>query len=140
MASSFGYFPDEDENKKILHEAFRLLMPDGTLLLDLPDRDFAIYNFKAVSSHRVNNDLSVGRSRELADDIIYSRERLYSEKKGCIRDTTYCIRLYSNEKITDLLSSAGFSSITCRKDFMCRESEGDYGCMTNRMVVTAKKP
>jgi hypothetical protein len=35
--------------------------------------------------------------------------------------------------------SAGFSSVICQENFMNREAEGDYGCMTNRMLVTAKK-
>ena len=139
MASSFGYFANEDENKKILNEAFRLLMPKGTLLLDLPDRDYVLRNFKPLSCHQVNEDITVSRERELGDDIIYSRERVTSEKRGCISDRTYCTRLYSPQKISDLMYSAGFSSITCQKDFMSREAEGDYGCMTNRMVVTANK-
>jgi D-alanine-D-alanine ligase len=140
MASSFGYFPDEDENKKILGEAFRLLMSQGTLLLDLPDRDHAMKNFKPASSHRVNGDLTVNRTRQLGDDIIYSREALISEREGCIRESTYCIRLYSPDRIADLLTSTGFSSPSFKSDFMCREHDGDFGCMTNRMVVTAKKP
>ena len=37
MASSFGYFVDEGEDRKILEEIFRLLMPKGLLLLDLPN-------------------------------------------------------------------------------------------------------
>jgi len=139
MASSFGYFIDEDENKKILNEAFRLLMPKGTLLLDLPDRDYVLQNFTPFSRHKVNEDITVSRERELGDDIIYSREVIMSVEKGCIRDRTYCTCLYSPEIISDLLYSAGFSSITCKKDFMNREAEGDYGCMTNRMSVTAKK-
>jgi len=139
MASSFGYFVDEDENKKILNEAFRLLTPQGTLLLDLPDRDYVLQNFTPFSCHRVNEDITVNREKELGDDIIYSREVVTSVEKGCIRDRTYCTRLYSPEKISDLLYSAGFSSITCQKDFMNRQTEGDYGCMTNRIVVTAIK-
>jgi len=139
MASSFGYFIDEDENKKILKEAFRLLMPKGTLLLDLPDRDYVLQNCNPFSCHRVNEDITVSRERELGDDIIYSRETVTSEKKGCIRNRTYCTRLYSPGKISDLMYSVGFSSITCKKDFMSRGTEGDYGCMTNRMIVTAKK-
>ena len=71
--------------------------------------------------------------------ITYSREVVTSTKKGCIRDRTYCTRLYSPGKISNLLQSAGFSSITCQKDFMNRKAEGDYGYMTNRMVVTAIK-
>jgi D-alanine-D-alanine ligase len=139
MASSFGYFIDEDENKKVLNETFRLLMHKGTLLLDLPNRDYVIQNFKPFSSHRINEDISVNRTRELADDIIYGRETVTSEKKGCIRDRTYCTRLYSLDKISELIHSAGFSSIICKKDFMNRAAEGDYGCMTNRMIITAKK-
>ena len=139
MASSFGYFVDEDENKKILNESFRLLIPRGTLLLDLPDRDYVLQNHTPFSCHKVNEDITVNRKRELGDDIIYSREVVLSLGKGCIRDRTYCTRLYSPGKISDLLYSAGFSSITCQKDFMNRKAEGDYGCMTNRMVVTAIK-
>ena len=54
MASSFGYFVSENENIKILDEAFRLLMPKGTLLLDLPDRDYVLQSFKPFSCHKVN--------------------------------------------------------------------------------------
>jgi len=139
MASSFGYFVNEDENKKIFDEAFRLLMPEGTLLLDIPDRDYVRQNFNPFSRHKVNEGITVSRERELRDDIIYSRETVMSEKGGCIRDSTYCTRLYSPGKITDLMYSAGFSSVICRRDFMNREAEGDYGCMTNRVLVTAKK-
>ena len=139
MASSFGYFADEEENIKILNEAFRLLMPRGTLLLDLPDRDYVLKNFKPFSCHRVNEDITVSRERELGDDIIYSRETVMSQKEGCIRNSTYCTRLYRPEKISALLYAAAFSSTACKRDFMNRKSEGDYGCMTNRMIVTAKK-
>ena len=139
MASSFGYFADEEENMKILNEASRLLTPRGTLLLDLPDRDYVLKNFKPFSGHRVNEDITVSRERELGDDIIYTRETVASEKKGCIRNRAYCTRLYRPEKILGLLCAAGFSSATCQKGFMNRKSEGDYGCMTNRMIVTAKK-
>jgi D-alanine-D-alanine ligase len=139
MASSFGYFADEEENIKVLNEAFRLLTPKGTLLLDLPDRDYVLQNFKPFSCHKVNEDIAVSRERELGDDIIYSRETVMSQKEGCIRNSAYCTCLYSPEKISGLLYAAGFASTTCQRDFMNRKSEGDYGCMTNRMIVTAKK-
>jgi D-alanine-D-alanine ligase len=137
MASSFGYFSNEAENKKILEEAFRLLKSGGTLLLDLPDRDYLLQNFKSSSSHDVNEDITVVREKELGDDIIYSRERVFSKRKGCIRDRTYCTRLYSPETIYALMHSAGFLAITCLSNFMNRAAIGDFGCMTNRMIVTA---
>jgi D-alanine-D-alanine ligase len=139
MASSFGYFSKEKENQKILAEVFRILMPGGTVLLDLPNREYVLKNFKSSSSHKVNNDISAIRVRELGEDIIYSRETVISQSRGQIRENTYCTSLYSPEKISDLLYTAGFTSVTCNMDFMSRESEADYGCMTNRMIVIAKK-
>ncbi len=139
MASSFGYFVDEGENEKILREVFRLLQPKGTFLLDLPDKDYILNNFKTFSSHKVNEDITVNRERELGENIVCSRETVLSEKKGHIRTKTYCTRLYSPQKISDLLSSVGFSHINCENDFMNRGARGDFGCMTNRMIVTAKR-
>jgi ubiquinone/menaquinone biosynthesis C-methylase UbiE len=139
MASSFGYFINEPENNKILDEAFRLLQPNGTLLLDLPNRDYVLTNFKPTSSHQINDDILVSRERELGDDIIFSRETVTSAQHGHIRTKTYCTRLYRPEKISALLSRVGFSKITCERDFMNRGTIGDFGCMTNRMIVTAKR-
>ncbi|MFC1915550.1 class I SAM-dependent methyltransferase [Chloroflexota bacterium] len=139
MASSFGYFIDENENRKILSEAYRLLMPGGIFFLDLPDRDFVLQNFKPFASREVNKDITVTRERELRDNIIYSREKVLSKKDGCIRDRTYCTRLYTPEKITELMHSAGFSSVSCRSNFMNRSEQGDFGCMTNRIIIRAKR-
>lgn len=139
MASSFGYFIDEGENEKILQESFRLLQPGGTLLLDIANRDYILNNFKAFSSHKVNEDIMVQRERELGNDIVFARESVFSEKNGPIRTKTYCTRLYSPKKIKDLLTLAGLQSINFLTDFMNRKTDGDFGCLTNRMIVTARK-
>ena len=139
MASSFGYFAGDEENRKIIIEAFRMLMPGGKLLLDLPNREYVLQNFKSTSRHRVNDDVYVRREREMEDDVVYSREIVMSAKRGCIRDQRYLTRLYSPAKISNMIYSADFSSVTCEKDFMSRDGKGDYGSMTNRMIVTAKK-
>ncbi|MDZ7330624.1 MAG: class I SAM-dependent methyltransferase [candidate division KSB1 bacterium] len=140
MASSFGYFIDEGENLKILQEAYRLLQPKGTLLLDLINRDYMLKRFKPFSVHQVNEDITVQRERVLGDDIIFSKETVISATKGHIRTKTYCTRLYSPQKISTLLFSAGFSSVECISDFMDRDANGDFGCLTNRMIILAKKP
>jgi D-alanine-D-alanine ligase len=139
MASSFGYFIDEWQNERILREAYRILMPEGTFLLDLPDRDYILENLAPQSWHEAENRIVVCRGRTIEDDIIYSRELVISKDKGLIRDMSYCTRLYSDEKIADMLKSAGFSLISIEKNFKKRDTCGDYGCMTNRMVVFAGK-
>lgn len=139
MASSFGYFEKEEENRKILEEAFRLLAPQGKLLLNLPDRDFALQSFRPDSVHKVNDDITVRRTRELGDNIIYSREVVLHRKRGYLRDSTYCTRLYSSNMISKLMKLSGFSSVICYSNFMNRQTLGDFGCMTNRMIVIGKK-
>lgn len=137
MGSSFGYFMDEDENARILIEACRLLRPGGAMLLDLPDMDYVINNFRTSSTHSVDSDVTVRRARELEEDVIISCETVSSASKGLIREITYCTRLYGAEKIERMLKEAGFGQVSCHKEFMRRE--GDFGTMTNRMVVMAVK-
>ena len=139
MGSSFGYFVQEEENQKILSETFRLLLPAGLLILDLPDPDYVLRKFKPYTRHKVREDIEVTRTRNLGHNIIFCREKVYSASMGIIREKTYCTRLYTPEKITSLLRNAGFSNISCKRDFMQRESEGDYGTMTNRMIVKGER-
>jgi D-alanine-D-alanine ligase len=139
MASSFGYFVDEDQNEEILREAFRLLMPKGSLLLDLPNRDHVLNHFAPQSWHEANEEIIVCRNKSLDEDIIYGREMVISKRKGLIRDVTYCTRLYSPEKITVMLKSTGFDAISIQKDFVSHEDKLDYGLMTNRTIVIAHK-
>ena len=139
LGSSFGYFEDEKENQKILDEAFRLLSQGGELFLDLPDRDFVLEQFKPIVSHSVGDDIEVTRARSYQDNIIYCRETVSSRTRGCIRDRTYCTRLYGPDSISARLKAAGFTHVLFKKDFMCRESEGDFGTMTSRMIVRAQK-
>jgi D-alanine-D-alanine ligase len=139
MANSFGYFIDEKEDEKTVREAFRLLMSGGSFLLDLTNREYVLRNFSPQSWHEANEDIVVCRQRTLDKDIILSREVVISKIKGLIRDEKYCTRLYSPEKISGLLRSVGFSSITIQKDFVSHRKKGDYGCMTNRMIVIAQR-
>jgi D-alanine-D-alanine ligase len=139
IANSFGYFVDEGENEKILREAFRLLMPKGSLCLDLPHKEHVLRNFTPQSWHEANEEIVVCRQRKLDEDVVYGREMVISKMKGVLRDSTYCTRLYSPEKIKKLLGSAGFPSVAIQKDFVSHGKKGDYGLMTNRMIVIADK-
>ncbi len=139
MASSLGYLADEVDDDKILCEAFRLLMPKGSLLLDLPYREFVLENFTPLSWHEADDDIVVCRKRSPDKDTIFCREMVISKSKGLIRDETYCTRLFSKEKITKMLLSAGFSSVDIQVDYVSHDKRGDYGCMNSRMIVIARK-
>ncbi len=139
LGSSFGYFVEDHENRRILAEAARILDDGGRLLLDLPDADFVVKNFCPETTHEVDGDISVQRRRELGEGVICCRERVFSERGGLVRENTYCTRLYGKEEISGLLKEAGFSDIGFLSDFMRRDAQGDFGTMTNRMVTMARR-
>ena len=139
MGSSFGYFTQDNENLKILDEAFRLLTQEGSILLDLPDKDYVIKSFKPSAWHQPNEHIKVLRERRLEKGVIYCREKVMAASGDIIRDNLYCMRLYTREEMQDMLHAGGFSDVRFKVDFMPREDVGDYGCMTNRMLVLAKK-
>ncbi|MBW1941945.1 MAG: class I SAM-dependent methyltransferase [Deltaproteobacteria bacterium] len=139
MASSLGYFKDDLQNEAILHEACRVLLAGGTILLDLPSQEFVLDHFSPQSWHETEGGIVICRQRRVEGDIICGREMVISKKEGLIRDADYCTRLYSEERIREMLISAGFDSVSVQEDFVSHEKEGDYGLMNNRMITIARK-
>ena len=139
MASSLGYFEDDLQNEAILHEACRVLVAGGAILLDLPSQEFVLDHFSPQSWHEAEGGIVICRQRRVEGDIICGREMVISKKEGLIRDADYCTRLYSGERIREMLISAGFDSVSVREDFVSHEKEGDYGLMNNRMITIARK-
>ncbi len=137
MANSFGYFPDDSDNLQILCEAYRLCRPGGTLLLDLLDSGYVVEKFRASSVHQATEDITVNRERELTENLIRVRETVVSGAKGLLREGTYCERLFRKDEIEGLLKQAGFGQICFKTDFSSHENPGDYGFMTQRVIVTA---
>lgn len=139
MANSFGYFPEEKHNFKILKEIYRLLKKNGRALLDLTDPDYLRKNLKSVSWHNADKDTVVCRVRQLEKDLIKAREIVISRKSGLLRDGFYCERIYPRKKLISLLKNAGFKNISIKKGVSLHGKKQDYGFLTSRMFVTAIK-
>jgi len=140
MANSFGYFPSERENIKILREIYRLLKKGGRLLIDLADPGYLKKNLKPISWHEANSDIIVCRQRQLKGELITAREIVISKKKGLVKDDCYCEQIYDQGKITRALRKAGFKNISLKKNVSLHKNKKDYGFLTSRMFVTAVKP
>lgn len=139
MANSFGYFPDERENLRVLKEIRRLLQRGGKVLLDLTDPDYARQHLKPLSWHQADKDIIVCRKRKLRGDIIKAREIVVSKKRGLLRDGFYCERIYNEDKIARLLKAAGFKNLSIKKNLALHKKKKDYGLMSSRMFVTTVK-
>jgi len=141
MGNSFCCFIDAADNRQVLAEVARVLMPGGCFLLDLIDRDAALGHFCPESWHEATDDIVVCWKRELAQDVIRVRELVLSKATGVLRDRAYAERLYSPKCIRRLLMQAGFRDIVIQRDAFVYDPDHDtdYGLATNRMLVTAIK-
>ena len=141
MANSFGYFVDEQDDRRLLAEVSRVLKPGGRFLLDLFDTTFIRDHFRTESWHETTEDVLVCWKRELTDDVIRVRELVISKTRGLLRDRTYAERLYTQERLQALLSEAGLARIEVQPDAFVWYTENgtDYGNATHRMLITARK-
>lgn len=140
LGNSLGYIMESDADLKILEESRRLLKPKGWLLLDVSNGKAARTKLVPQTWHEIGGDTVVCRQRELTNGRICAREMVLNKKKGLVRDRTYCIQLYDEEKLADLLFHAGFTDVSVHSDMAVMNPTVDVGCMNHRLVTVARKP
>ncbi len=143
MGNSFGYFANESDDSKVLGAIGKCLRNTGTLLLDLTEGDWIRENFEARSWEWIDQNQLVCRERSLSaeKDRLISREVIVSDEKGVLADQLYAERLYSREKITEVLDRAGYRNIRYHGTIESLSDRGqDLGMMARRMILTATAP
>ena len=141
LGNSIGYFETMQDDMRVLTEVLRVLKPWGRILLDVADGAFLRHNFQPRSWEWINNNLFVCRERSLSvdDQRLVSREVVTHVDKGVIADQFYAERLYTEESMSNLLKTSGFSSIECHGTIKSdSERNQDLGMMERRMILTAQ--
>ena len=105
--TTFGYFTEE-ENEETIRQFHRALKPNGTLLLDVVNRDFLIGSQPNQVWFEVDGAVCMEET-----DFDYESSRLRVKRRvanhsGQQNDRHYSIRLYSLHEIRALLERNGF--------------------------------
>jgi len=143
LGNSFGYFEQEEDDLAVLNSALRVLRPGGTLVLDLTEGDWMREHFEQRSWEWIDQNHFVCRERSLSSDSqrLISREVVVHAERGVIADQFYAERLYSRERIRQLLETCGFERIRTHGSIETDSSRNqDLGMMANRMFLTAASP
>lgn len=147
MGNSFGYFANDQEDETVLKEIYRILKPNGVLVLDLADGGYLRENYSPRGWEWVDDSMLVCRERWLTEDKkrLVSREVVVLTQQGVIRDQFYQERLYSLEDILGLVQKSGFTPLS-REDSSINRAGAemslrgeDLGMMEQRHLIAAIK-
>ncbi len=132
LFTAYGYFEDQD-NRRVLEEAYRSLKPGGTLLLDLINRDFMLRQFQRDSVIKREGNYLIDQTQF---DILTGRtntERVII-RDGQMRQMQYSVRHFTYIEVQSWLMQAGFAQV---KGY---GSNGDVLTLeSRRMFVVAQK-
>lgn len=134
--TTFGYF-SEEENELALRQFHQLLKPDGTLLLEIVNRDFIIGSQPNQVWFEVDGAVCM---EETDFDYVTSRlrvKRRVASHDGQERDRLYSIRLYSLHEVRAMFERNGFRV----DDVSGREATPSvfFGADSPKMIIRAER-
>ncbi|MEX2462155.1 MAG: methyltransferase domain-containing protein [Paenibacillaceae bacterium] len=105
LFTSFGYFTDEVENEKVLHEISRLLKAEGKFIIDFLNPAYVEAHF-VPHSQRHEGELEIEENRTIEDGyvrkLITIREEVQEERQYLEQ-----VRMYRLADFKRMLSAAG---------------------------------
>lgn len=138
LFSSFGYFPQEKENLKVLKVINKSLKPRGKFLLDLLNKDRF---FKQLPISKLKKIWWKSRNNYILEDISFSKNKKFVNyltiisPKGKIRNTYAFMRLYSLLEIKNELRKTGFKILKTYGDYQGNK----FTLLSPRLIILAQK-
>ncbi len=110
--SSFGYLAADDDNLKMLRNAFLSLRPGGQMLLDFPNMRYLRDHFRETIISQLPGDVELVRHCrwELSDQTLRQHWQ-YTWPNGDTRSHHSQLRTYQPLQIEQLLMQAGFATV-----------------------------
>lgn len=140
LGNSFGYFETLQDDLRVLKGVFKVLKPWGKLLIDVADGEYLRENFQPRSWEWTGKKYFVCRERSLSLDKqhLISRELVSHVERGIITDQFYSVRLYTRDRVAELLETAGFSDVVFHGEISPDSQRNqDLGMMERRIIATA---
>jgi SAM-dependent methyltransferase len=132
--TSFGYFESEDEDRRVVENAYRSLRPGGLLLMDMMGKEILARIF-SERGWREEDGMLILEDRQVAPDWSTVYNRWIIIKDGERREVTLTTRQYSAAELSRLLKGCGFERVEVYGDL----TGAPYDMEARRLVVVAGK-
>ncbi len=134
LYTSFGYFPAEQDDIKLLSSMHRALKPGGWFFLEVLSKEICAKYFTEGEWFEKNNAL-VCTQFTVDEGWNYLNNRWIVCKNGQITDTTWKLRLYSYSDLKQIMLGIGFSEVQSYGSFTFTP----YDHRAQTLLVAARK-
>ena len=135
LYTSFGYFEDPGEDRKMLANVYDALKPDGQVLLDMSGKEVVARAFSNESSETLPDGTELRETRAVEPGWEWVRNRWVIEKDGERHETTFRVRVYSGVELKAILLSVGFVDLRLYGSL----DGAPYDEQARRLVAVARK-
>lgn len=134
LFTAFGYFEEEAENERVLHEVFRALKPGGLFFLDVSNRDYYLLRLWPRAWRRQ------GRAVILEDTSFDPASCRFTTTFTWLEGAeqaslTHSVRHYTAPELFGMLRRAGLSPTACYGDY----DGSEFDLNSKRLIVIARK-
>jgi SAM-dependent methyltransferase len=131
--TAFGYFDDDEEDRRVLRAAHRALRPGGRLLIENNNTAELLGRWQPSVVIERDGNLMIDRSRFDPVSGRATTERVIV-RDGSMRGVTFSVRMFVAVELGGWLRDAGFSTV----DFFDRQGE-PLTVESRRMVTVARR-
>ena len=134
LFTSFGYFEDISDDKKVIANVYRSLKNGGVFLIDTMGKEVLARIFRERDWYEAHGFL-VLQERKVSRDWGWMEGRWIMVKDGKVEEYEVSHRLYSATELAALLNDCGFTAVDAYGDL----TGVPYDQTAKRLVVVAYK-
>ncbi len=136
LFTSFGYFEDPAEDRRVAENFFASLKPGGRLLMDMMGKEVLARVFRERDWHEEEDGTLFLEERTITRDWSWLENRWIAIRGSRREEFRLGLRLYSAAELGKLLNDVGFVEIQAYGSL----EGGPYDHTARRLVMLAHKP
>jgi len=133
--SSFGYFTDPEDDRRVARNVFESLRPGGSFVIDTMGREVVARDLMERDWRQIGDLLLIERRRVEQDWSWLRNDWTIVDRDDRVYECSWGIRLYSGTELRKLLLGAGFAEVRLFGSL----AGAPYDPDADRLIAVARK-